>query len=170
MTSGLPYGTVTLSPYDSAWPTAFEYEKKALELIFGAHANAIEHVGSTSVPELSATPIIDIAVGLGNFAEWPSFVDQLQTEGYVFMQDRVKPTEVFMPKGPEAHRTHYLHITQFGSMEWNNMVVFRNALRLDSELRQSYERLKTQLAAQYPDNREAYSQGKATFIHGFMQR
>lgn len=161
---GLSRGTVVLQSYDPEWPAAFEQEKALLKSVFGNAAEAIEHVGSTAVPGLSAKPIIDIAVGLRNFQRWSEFTDKLVRLGYTFMEDRVRDVEVFMPKGSETERTHYLHITQYGSTEWQNMLRFRDAMRSNAALHEAYERLKQKLARKHSDDRKAYTAGKEAFI------
>ena len=51
---------VIVMPYDSGWKQDFEDIKRELQKALGELALSIEHVGSTSVPGLSAKPIIDI--------------------------------------------------------------------------------------------------------------
>ena len=50
----------TFEDYDPAWPDAFEREAERLRTILGDALVAVHHVGSTSVPGLSAKPIIDL--------------------------------------------------------------------------------------------------------------
>ncbi|MER2640780.1 GrpB family protein [Escherichia coli] len=38
---------------------------------FGSHAVAIEHIGSTAIPNQRAKPVIDIFIGVSPFAELP---------------------------------------------------------------------------------------------------
>jgi len=53
--------SIELCPYDDAWPACFAEEERR---ILGAlpAARGVHHVGSTSVPGLSAKPIIDIVL------------------------------------------------------------------------------------------------------------
>ena len=53
-----PSDPVELSDYDPCWAAAFEDEKRRLSAIFDGEAVGIEHVGSTSVPKLSAKAIL----------------------------------------------------------------------------------------------------------------
>jgi GrpB-like predicted nucleotidyltransferase (UPF0157 family) len=46
--------------YNENWAQMFMEEAKKLHLIFGNEIVDIHHIGSTSVPELKAKPIIDI--------------------------------------------------------------------------------------------------------------
>ena len=69
---GLAVGKVSLEPYNPKWTEDFLQEKIELQNIFGKET-PIEHVGSTSVPGLSAKPIIDIVVGLDSLDEFEKY-------------------------------------------------------------------------------------------------
>ena len=53
---------IEVVPYDPSWPTAFELEREKVALAFEPILESIHHIGSTSVPGLSAKPVIDILV------------------------------------------------------------------------------------------------------------
>ena len=63
---GLKNNTVHLENNYSLWKKMFNEEKETLNKIFTQDNFSIEHVGSTSVKDLSAKPIVDIAVGIKN--------------------------------------------------------------------------------------------------------
>src|ERR1051325_11611152 len=50
--------------YDPRWIADFERESAMLARIFGHRLLDIQHIGSTSVPNLAAKPIIDILIVL----------------------------------------------------------------------------------------------------------
>jgi GrpB-like predicted nucleotidyltransferase (UPF0157 family) len=54
--------TVVVVDYDPAWPRLFESLRDRIAAALGPMVIAIEHVGSTSVPNLPAKPIIDMDV------------------------------------------------------------------------------------------------------------
>jgi GrpB-like predicted nucleotidyltransferase (UPF0157 family) len=56
--------SILLRPYDPAWPVKFESAEKELLSQFPDQFLAIEHIGSTAIPEISAKPIIDILGGV----------------------------------------------------------------------------------------------------------
>src|SRR5688500_5363345 len=64
---------VVLVPYKADWNKYFLKEKKIIQNEIGDHIWDIEHTGSTSIPEMSSTPVIDILIGvedlsaIGNF-------------------------------------------------------------------------------------------------------
>lgn len=166
---GLQRGTVHLSPCDSAWADDFEKEKKLLLDAFGDKVLAIEHVGSTAVPGLSAKPIIDIEIGLRKLNDYKMLIPLAEKLGYQFMPDRVFEDYVFMPKGSENCRTHYLHFATIDSDEWRNILRFRDLLRSDSILRDGYASLKAKLAAQNSQDRESYTTAKTDFIRKSLE-
>jgi GrpB-like predicted nucleotidyltransferase (UPF0157 family) len=54
---------VIIEPYDPAWAEEFKKDKASLEVILkDVEYNSIEHVGSTSIPGMSAKPVIDIDI------------------------------------------------------------------------------------------------------------
>ena len=70
-------------PYDPQWEAAFEAIRKELCEALGELALRIEHVGSTSVPGLSAKPIIDIDVVISGYDVFPETVNRLSQAGYL---------------------------------------------------------------------------------------
>ncbi len=79
---GLHKDKVSLVPHSSNWYKKFEPEKERLKTILGNIAIAIEHTGSTSIPELIAKPIIDIAVGVKDIATLKTSIPILTASGY----------------------------------------------------------------------------------------
>src|SRR5262245_16824227 len=74
---------VTLVEYDRAWPALYEREAERIRSLLGERVLRLEHVGSTSVPELVAKPIIDILLVVAEPADEPAYVPALESGGYV---------------------------------------------------------------------------------------
>lgn len=53
---------VIVTEYQPAWVEQFEEEAQALKQILKENCLKVEHIGSTSVPNLAAKPIIDFLV------------------------------------------------------------------------------------------------------------
>ncbi|HCJ8793187.1 TPA: GrpB family protein [Escherichia coli] len=62
---------IEIMEYNPDWTKNFEEEKIKLLHFFGSHAVAIEHIGSTAIPNQRAKPVIDIFIGVSPFAELP---------------------------------------------------------------------------------------------------
>ncbi len=52
---------------------------------------------------------------------------------------------------------------------WEEQLAFRDALRADPKLAESYAALKTRLASRLADDREAYTAGKAPFVRAVLE-
>lgn len=164
MSLGLERGIVRLVPYDPAWPELFVTESGRLADAF-RRANLtveIEHMGSTSVPELPAKPILDILVGYPTGANVPAYVQTLVDAGYEHRGEQGIPGRQFFRKGNP--RSHHVHMAVIGGSFWREHLAFRDALRSQPATRAAYAALKMDLASQFPADREAYIEGKTTFV------
>ena len=62
-------GPINLQPYNPEWPSMFSVLEKQIHDALGTKARMIEHVGSTSVPGMSAKPVIDIVLAVADSAD-----------------------------------------------------------------------------------------------------
>ena len=69
----------------------------------------------------------------------------------------------FCKPSPEF-RTHHLHMVPIGSQLWNDRLAFRDALRGNPTLAAEYATLKTGLAVEFREDREAYTDAKTPFV------
>jgi GrpB-like predicted nucleotidyltransferase (UPF0157 family) len=170
MSIGLKRGTVQITPYSPHWSVEFEDEHQKLLDMLGGKIIAVEHIGSTSVPGLSAKPLIDMIAAISSFDELSDFIEPLQTLGYEYMPERMYLGRKFFPKGPRLKRTHHLNLVLKDDFEqWTSPLLFRDYLRKHKDAREEYAQLKTFLTAQYGHNREAYTKSKGDFIQHILQ-
>lgn len=167
MTIGLKRGSVKVVPYKKKWSEEFEKEKKRILEVCGDNVIAVEHIGSTSVPGLTAKPIIDIAIGIKRLKDAESLLKPLSRVGYHFYK-KFQQQRLFVAKGPDEQRTHYLHIMRHNGAKWQTDQLFRNYLRTHLKEIDRYATLKEKLAKQYPDDRQAYADGKDAFIKSII--
>ena len=155
---------VQVVPYSKNWPAMFEAEvellQKALEPWLVAE---IEHVGSTAVPGLHAKPIIDIMAPVQDLDSSRRAIQAAQSVGYCYYPYKPDQMHWFCKPAPSS-RTHHLHLIPWGSRLWQERLAFRDALRRSPTLAQQYANLKLNLAAQFPLDREAYTEAKAPFV------
>ncbi len=69
MKLGLRRVAVAVEPHDRQWEVAAQQTIAQLREILGDTAVDIQHIGSTSVRNICAKPIIDIAVGVRYFSD-----------------------------------------------------------------------------------------------------
>ena len=167
---GLESKIVRVVQYDARWPALFRAEADRLANAVsaaGLPALVFEHVGSTAVPGLAAKPILDLAAGRRRESAAEIYVPVLEAAGYVYRGNSGLPGREFFRRG--APRSHHLHLVECGGCHWQRYLGFRDALRADAKLRDAYAALKTELAARYPHDREAYIDGKSTFVDAVVR-
>ncbi len=71
-----------LQNYDPNWIKKFDEIKLFLQSVFGDKALKIEHVGSTSIPNMKAKPIIDILVVVEKMEEFLEQREKMISAGY----------------------------------------------------------------------------------------
>lgn len=162
---GLERGAVRLADHDPTWRVAFEEFASAIRLHTGLSSDRVEHVGSTSVPELVAKPIVDIVVGADTQEDIDSLAGKIAELGYI---DRGSGEgsngRLLVRESAPDVRIIHLHIVVFRSEHWRHYVVFRDALRSDPGLRRRYALLKSSLAEQFRTDRKSYTSAKQSFI------
>ncbi|HUP29122.1 MAG TPA: GrpB family protein [Usitatibacter sp.] len=163
---------VQLSAYSPLWPAIFEFERSRLLGILGEDAAVIEHIGSTAVPGLGAKPIIDVMVGVADLAMVERRIAELQADGYRYVAEfeRAMPMRRYFVKTHAQPGHFHVHAVLLDSPFWKSHLAFRDALRRDAKLAADYWKLKQRLAARYPNDREAYTDGKSAFIREAMNR
>ncbi|CAN5188533.1 hypothetical protein BH18ACT14_BH18ACT14_15830 [soil metagenome] len=159
---------VVVLPYDARWPELFTAERDRLAGIFGVRAAGIEHVGSTAVSGLAAKGIVDILVGLRPLELRSEDLDAMARLGYVHRGELGIPGRHFFQKSEPP--THHVHAVEHGSVEWLKHVHFRDHLRTHPEDARSYAKLKHDLAVRFPDDRDAYTEGKSPFVAAVLRK
>ena len=157
--------------YSSRWPVLFEEERSLLLRSLPAAPFQVEHIGSTAVPGLASKPIVDIMLGARSLSLIEEQITVLQNLGYQYMpqHELELPDRRFFAKPVVRPRTIHLHGLRIGGSRWNAHLKFRNQLRSNPELSERYASLKMTLAAQFKDDRAAYTEAKSTFIRGVLE-
>lgn len=161
---------IRLAPYDPAWPSLFERERKILERTLERWLGGpIEHIGSTAVPGLLAKPVIDIMAAVATLDGSRPAISVLLGRGWVYFPYRAEVMHWFCKPSP-AFRTHHLHLVPFRSPLWEDRLIFRDYLRRDSVVAAEYAQLKRVLAERYELDREAYTDAKGPFVRRVLER
>ena len=158
---------ISIAPYDPEWPNLYEHQALFLRgKLPQSVVIKIEHFGSTAVPGLAAKPVIDVLVQVSSLEETKEqVVPILEAEGYdYFWRTDVQPPYAwFIKRNSEGKRTHHLHMVEADSKLWDRLY-FRDYLQKFLDEARRYEKLKRSLAHDYPNDRAAYTEGKAEFI------
>jgi GrpB-like predicted nucleotidyltransferase (UPF0157 family) len=161
---------VRLQPYTDEWVTRFKHEQVALKAVLGNVAEDIQHIGSTSVPNLAAKPTIDILLGTKDFPWRASSDTALSTVDYGFYKENHATWRVYLKAWHGNLRGYHLHVVEFDSEHWHRHLLFRDYLRTHSDEASRYAELKLRLAAETRGERGAYQDGKNEFIDSLMIR
>jgi GrpB-like predicted nucleotidyltransferase (UPF0157 family) len=159
--------SVVMVDYDPDWPVRFEALRERIAAALGPLAVAIEHVGSTSVPDLCAKPIIDLDVVVHR-EDIPASIQALEALGYRHEGDLgIGGREAF--RWTAEFPEHHLYVCPEGSPALRRHVVVRDYLRAHAEMARAYADLKKRLAQLYHDDRSKYQAAKADFIDSLVQ-
>ena len=162
---------VRIEPYNEEWPLLFCKEKEHLSSCLPRNIiKRIEHFGSTSIPNMPAKSIIDILVEVSTLEETKlEVVPILESQGYEYLWrpmrgDNVPPFYAwFIKRNLSGVRTHHIHMVERHFEQWERLL-FRDYLVENSSIAHEYRQLKLRLAAEFPNDRTRYTEGKTTFI------
>lgn len=160
--------TIHLAPYDPRWPSDFAQLANLIRGALGDKVLLLEHVGSTSVPGLSAKPIIDIVMAVADSADESSYVASLVERGFVL---RIREPDWFEHRVFKTPlKDGNLHVFSTGCEEIGRMLKFRDHLRTHDEDRKLYEDAKQALAARTWKHVQNYADAKSEIVREILAR
>ncbi len=163
--------------YQSEWIRQFQQIQSILQQQLTEQIVGIEHVGSTSVPDLAAKAIIDIDIVYENDAIFPQIRKRLATLGYFHNGNQGIPQrEAFKrTKGIALHPVlntipHHLYACPKDSLELKRHLLLRDFLRKHEWARTKYTAIKMDIAAQTQQDKAAYSLLKESVATPFIEK
>lgn len=161
--------------YRQSWIDDFNQIKRVIQETLLNLNISIEHVGSTSIPQLAAKPIIDIDVVYDENVAFSEIKDRLEKIGYYHNGDQGIPQrEVFKrstatPRHERLdHIDHHLYVCPVDSEELKRHLLFRDYLRANEEARSQYRDLKYKIAEEANQDRKKYAQLKEIKARKFI--
>jgi pyroglutamyl-peptidase I len=158
---------LSVTPYNPDWPNQFAAIKENLIKGLGRLALSIDHIGSTSVPNLAAKDVIDIQITVKELSK--PLLEAMNSMGYtkseVATSDHVPANMDPNPekwkkwffRPPTGQRGTNTHVRIMGNPNQMYPLLFRDYLRANPDTAKSYGELKLRLAANianpktYPD-------------------
>ena len=162
---------IEVEEYNPNWVNQYHDLKNKLSMILESLNPIIEHIGSTSIPFLSAKPIIDIAVGIKNISELDLTIDPMIKNQFIYYEvynkdmperrlfvglkdekDFAKFQSIYsyddeIPhKRLQKYKLSHIHIWEFESDEWKRHIAFRDYLKEHVEISMTYSHLKNKLS------------------------
>ena len=159
---------IVILPTQESWREEFLQIGTQLRLILSEHALRIDHIGSTSVPDLGAKDIVDIQITVSNLDEMDEFTERICAQGFKQrdgiqydnfcgpeMEDSAEWRKRYF-REPEGHRIVHIHVREQGRLNQRYALLFRDFLRANITVRAGYETIKRRLAKIFPENIDGY--------------
>ncbi|MDQ0208813.1 GrpB family protein [Alkalicoccobacillus murimartini] len=165
--------TIIIEESSLEWQIKGEEEKRHLHaLLQPLEVQAVEHIGSTSIPSLPAKPIIDIMAKVKSFDKIEEIIATLSKHDWNYVPPNLDQREwrKYFVKVHNNKRVAHLHIVKEGTVKWDEHIQFRDTLRSQPVLVKEYAELKKKLATKFENNREAYTEAKSEFIQSVLKR
>ena len=122
-----PVSPIDIVDADPSWPAQYDQLANRIREALGDRVLALEHIGSTSVPDLAAKPTIDIDLTVTDSSDESAYVPPLDAKGFVLTirEPRWHQHRMLVATSPRAN----LHVWSPDSPEAIRHVMFRDWLR-----------------------------------------
>ena len=167
---GLKRHTVQVVEHHPSWAALAADACQEARRVCGNRLADLQHVGSTSVPDLPAKPILDIAAAVATLDAIPELVQRLTGIGYIYRGNGGdEGGHLFVRESSPDVRTIHLHVVEHNGTQWRNYLLFRDLLRQNPGIRKQYAELKQELGNRFRDDRKSYTASKHDFIRGILE-
>lgn len=160
--------------YSKEWIQKYNKEAETIKHVLGIEIIDIQHIGSTSIPGLSAKPIIDIAVLVRSINDIAHFVLRLEKIGYNYKPDMSSVERIFLRKGDPVE--YHLSIACPLHTYWERQILFRDYLISHKDAMEEYDKLKREAIKEVSGEdikdlslSKIYSSKKGPFIQNILK-
>jgi GrpB-like predicted nucleotidyltransferase (UPF0157 family) len=162
---------IVVRDYDPQWPSWFDTVCRRVWPVVRDVARRIDHVGSTSVPELAAKPIIDMDIVVASEDDVRPVIDRLAMIGYQWRGDLgISGREAFKLVQDEGLPPHQLYVVIDNNKAHLDHWLLRDLLREDAGARERYAALKRRNVELAKNDMDVYIAAKARFIAELLTR
>lgn len=169
---------IVVDSYDPSWP--HQFQRLADRIRHAAVELRVDHVGSTAVPDLAATDVIDLQLTVDSLAHADELRPVLEDAGFPAVADvrGDRPKDVDPDPAGWAKRLHgsadpgrpaNLHLRVAGSAGWRYALLFRDWLRAVPSEAAAYVAEKHRLAALRPTVAD-YTEAKEPWFDAALPR
>lgn len=159
---------IQLVEHNPEWEQQYNDEVNLLKEKIHLSTLNYEHIGSTSIPNIKAKPIVDIIVGVKIFPPKKEVIKELEESGYTYMKKMSVPDRLYFIK--RGSKNFNVHVIAFQGSVWNNDILFREYMKSHFEVAQEYSKLKEDILKSGVDDLLGYSKRKANFISSIYEQ
>ena len=153
-----------------------DYASIKCEIEKGLHGLnlTMEHIGSTSVPDLDSKPIIDIDIIYYHQGDFEKIKAGLLTMGYYHNGNQgIENREVFKRNIGWTNQIldkikHHLYVCPVDSKALERHILSRNFLRNNDWARLKYQQMKYELAEKANQDKKIYAELKELNVNDFI--
>jgi len=163
-----------IAKYTSKWINDFQELKCEIENSLVGLDCTLEHIGSTSVPNLDSKPIIDIDIIYSKEVEFDKIKLSLEKIGYFHNGNQgIDERDVFKRNSGTTNEIldkikHHLYVCPFDSKALERHILSRNFLRANSWARAKYQEMKYEIAKTANQDKKKYAELKELIVNSFI--
>ena len=163
-----------IEKYTSKWMEDFASIKREMEKGLHGLNHTMEHIGSTSVPNLDSKPIIDIDIIFDNQEDFEKIKGALLKMGYYHNGNQgIKDRDVFKRNDGWTNEIldnikHHLYVCPADSKALERHILSRNFLRNNDWARLKYQQMKYELAEKANQDKKIYAELKELNVNDFI--
>lgn len=170
-----------LVPADRDWPRQARRVLGRIEAVAGQRALRVDHIGSTSVPGLTAKDVLDLQVVTPDREGAERLADGLIEVGLVRLGGRwwddivsggapCRTVDKAFAANADPGRAVNCHLRARDSPAWREALLLRDWLRAHPDGARDYAALKQRLATRRWDSIDGYAEAKGPFLRGALDR
>ena len=162
----MPKIEVKLEPHNKSWKSLFNEEAANINQALGENCIEIHHIGSTSIPDIYAKPIIDIMPVVKDLGKVNLYNPNMENIGYTIKGEY----GFFMRRFFVKENAFHVHVFEQGSSEIDRHIKFKHWMINNVNDKNAYQNLKQELAIKYKHDRTAYAIAKTAFVSNIERK
>ncbi len=163
---GMPLDRIVLSRHNPDWEACYQTAAKELQ----GKISGLEtcHIGSTSIKNIMAKPIIDILGSVDVLQYIDQNIPKFEELGYEFKGEFGIPGRRFFILADDKTTFVHVHIFQKDDDQVGRHKFFRDYIGTNVESAEAYVDLKLDLQKKYEFDKDNYVEGKDFFIKSIL--
>lgn len=165
---------MVLEKYLLNWINDFTDIKREIINALNGLSYTVEHIGSTSVPNLDSKPIIDIDIIYSKPLYFKKIKSGLEKTGYAHYGNQgIDERDVFKRNGKVTNEIldtvrHHLYVCPSNSKALERHILSRDFLRNNDWARIKYQQIKYELAVIANQDGKVYAALKELYVNDFI--